>query len=56
MVERSLDGFKSEKEIPEEFLGITYAYFLEIVEKNAVYSNGKLHLIQAFNEKHSSIQ
>lgn len=40
-IENTLRKFNSEKEIEEQFLGISYTYFLEIVEKNTVYSNGK---------------
>ena len=32
----SLGGFNSEKEIEEVFMGITYTYFLDIIEKNVV--------------------
>lgn len=39
-IENTLKRFRSEKEIDEQFLGISYIYFLEIVEKNRVYSSG----------------
>ena len=32
----SLSGFSSEKEIKEVFMGITYTYFLDIMERNIV--------------------
>ena len=35
----SLGNFNSEKEIDEVFLGITYTYFLDIIEKNAIDEN-----------------
>ena len=32
----SLGGFNSEKEIQDNFLGITYTYFLDIIENNEI--------------------
>lgn len=32
----SLANFNSEKEIEEAFMGITYTYFLDIIEKNII--------------------
>lgn len=32
----SLGGFNSEKEIEEVFMGITYTYFLDIMEQNVI--------------------
>lgn len=32
----SLGNFNSEKEIDEVFMGITYTYFLDIIEKNVI--------------------
>jgi hypothetical protein len=32
----SLENFNSEKEIEEVFMGITYTYFLDIIEKNTI--------------------
>lgn len=34
--ENSLQDFNSEKFIEESFLGITYTYFLDIIEQNVV--------------------
>jgi hypothetical protein len=46
-IENTMKHFISEKEIQEQLLGISYIYFLEIVEKNQVYSNGTIWLRQA---------
>ena len=35
----SLSGFNSEKEIKEVFMGITYTYFLDIMERNIIDEN-----------------
>ena len=35
----SLAGFNSEKEIQEVFMGITYTYFLDIMERNVIDEN-----------------
>ena len=34
--ENSLSGFNSEKEIEEQFLGISYTYFLDIIEHTLI--------------------
>lgn len=38
--ENSLADFNSEKFIEESFLGITYTYFLDIIEQNIVEKEG----------------
>jgi hypothetical protein len=38
--ENSLENFNSEKFIEEAFLGITYTYFLDIIEQNVVHREG----------------
>lgn len=35
----SLGDFNSEKVIEEVFMGITYTYFLDIIEKNSIDAN-----------------
>jgi hypothetical protein len=35
----SLKNFNSEKEIEEAFMGITYTYFLDIIERNIIDTN-----------------
>jgi len=37
----SLKNFNSEKEIEEVFMGITYTYFLDIIEKNYIDENNE---------------
>lgn len=37
----SLGNFNSEKEIEEVFMGITYTYFLDIIEKNIIDENNE---------------
>lgn len=40
--ENSLQDFNSEKFIQESFLGITYTYFLDIIEQNVIHEEGNL--------------
>lgn len=37
----SLGNFNSEKEIEEVFMGISYTYFLDIIEKNVIDENNE---------------